>query len=71
MAEREDYEKDFSGLEPYEVVEKIKRDTYLNAAKVCDVKMEYKTKANGRYEIWVPTEADLTEFWDHLNSLEG
>ena len=67
---KEEWEKDFTGLEKWLTVSVSQLDKYIAAAELSDVRLESK-KLNDRIaELWVVPDCDKEEFWKAYNQLK-
>lgn len=65
---KENWEKNFDGLEPFTVVTADRAEQYAKSAVKCGLRMEFKTINRGRdCQFYCKPDADLTEFWKELD----
>lgn len=64
--EREEWEKNFDGLEKLTSIPSAKLSKYIVAAKAENLRMEYARVKPGYVDIFTPIGQDLTGFWDTL-----
>ena len=63
--ETEEWEKDFSGLDPFMLVKTEKAKRYKEAAEVLKLRMEYKKLPGGHAQLYCEADADLTDHTEH------
>lgn len=63
---KEDWEKDFTGLELLHEIYDHEVEAFSDTAKALDMRIEFKSIKPGRPEVWTPSGRDLTDFWDKL-----
>lgn len=64
--EQEEWEKNFSGLDPFMLVKVEEARRYKRTAERLSLRMEFKKLSGGHAQLYCEPGADLTEFWSDV-----